>query len=191
MNILTTEFFSDSVTSMNGTFGAVSYKLNKFKLKSDISSLPRSCFENCSSLTDVDISECGSLTTLNNYCFSGCTGLKSIIIPKSVNLIMPYCFRYCSSLTEIEIPDGVQELSTYSFYECSNLNTIILPDSIKLISSYALGLASYSSKEFIIKFKGTQEQWNSISKGSNWSYKRNNVAMIYDFSNDNEIVTEV
>ena len=52
-------------------------------------------------------------------------------------------FANCSSLTSITIPNSVTSIGDYPFINCSSLTSIT--------------------------FEGTMEEWNSITKGSNWS----------------------
>jgi hypothetical protein len=51
----------------------------------------------------------------------------------------------CSSLTSITIPNSVTSIGSSAFNGCSGLNSIT--------------------------YEGTQEQWNVVSKGTNWKYK--------------------
>ena len=66
------------------------------------------------------------VTSLGNYCFRGCTGLTSIVIPNSVTSLGEGCFANCTNLTSITIPNSVTSLGSYCFYECIGLNSIIL-----------------------------------------------------------------
>jgi hypothetical protein len=97
-------------------------------------------FEDCSSLTSVTIPN--SVTSIEYYAFSGCSGLTSITIPNSVTRIGEQVFRGCSGLLSVTIPNSVTSIGTWAFYDCKSLN--------------------------YITYEGTQEQWNSITKGSNW-----------------------
>ena len=71
-----------------------------------------------------------SVTSLGNYCFSGCSGLTSITIPSSVTLLGDGCFSYCSSLTSITIPSSVTSLDSFCFSGCSGLISITIPSSV-------------------------------------------------------------
>ena len=44
----------------------------------------------------------GSVTSIGNYAFSGCSGLTSITIPSRVTSIVSYAFKNCSGLTSID-----------------------------------------------------------------------------------------
>ena len=64
------------------------------------------------------------VTSLGNWCFSGCTGLTSIDIPNSVTSLGDWCFYKCTGLTSINIPKSVTSLGYRCFYGCNNLSTI-------------------------------------------------------------------
>ena len=63
----------------------------------------------------------GSVTSIGDYAFSGCSGLTSIIIPDSVTSIGNSVFSGCNGLTSITIPDSVMNIGDGMFYGCDNL----------------------------------------------------------------------
>ena len=65
-----------------------------------------------------------------------------LVIDDSVTRIGFYAFWNCSSLTSITIPEGVTSIEQEAFKDCSNLTTI--------------------------NYKGTEANWNAISKGADW-----------------------
>ena len=84
----------------------------------------------------------GSVTSIGNYAFSGCTGLTSITIPDSVTSIGDSAFKGCTGLTSVTIGNGVTSIRSDAFFECTGLTSIT--------------------------FNGTIAQWNAISKGTFW-----------------------
>ena len=101
--------------------------------------IPGYAFSNCSSLTSITIGN--SVTSIGTYAFSECTKLTSITIPGSVTSIGDSAFRGCSSLTSITIPDSVTSIGDSAFRGCSSLTSVF--------------------------YKGTAEQWNTISSYGN------------------------
>ena len=99
--------YSDGEQSHNITFVGI------------VTSLDNGCFENCTNLTSVVISN--SVTSLGSACFNGCTGLTSLMIPNSVVTLGSYCFYRCTSLPSVVIPNSVVSLGTYCFLYCSSL----------------------------------------------------------------------
>ncbi len=85
----------------------------------------------------------GSVTSIGDGAFYGCSGITSVTIPDSVTSIGNAAFSGCSGLTSITIPDGVTSIGTGAFYDCSGLTSIT--------------------------FNGTKAQWRAITKGFNWN----------------------
>ena len=78
-----------------------------------------------------------SVTSIGDYAFSDCSGLRSIEIPNSVTKIGAQAFLNCSGLRSIEIPNSVTSIGDYAFYGCSSLTSIEIPNSVTSIGSYA------------------------------------------------------
>lgn len=94
-------------------------------------------------------------------------GCKTSVIPTngSVTSIGDSAFAGCTELTSIDIPDSVTSIGDRAFSGCSGLTSIVIPNSVKYIGheafAYCRGLTS-------ITFNGTIAQWNAIFKGANW-----------------------
>ena len=69
----------------------------------------------------------GSVTSIGNGAFRGCSGLTSIVIPDSVTSIGNGAFRGCSGLTSITIPGSVTNIGNGAFEYCSSLTNITVP----------------------------------------------------------------
>ena len=66
----------------------------------------------------------GSVTSIGNYAFAGCTGLTSVTIPDSMTSIGYRAFQGCTVLTSITIPDRVTSIGGSAFEGCSDLTTV-------------------------------------------------------------------
>ena len=77
------------------------------------------------------------ITTIGNYVFFNCSGLKSITIPAGVSVIGEYAFSGCTGLTSITIPEGVNTIRNSAFYGCSGLTSITIPAGVTSIGNSA------------------------------------------------------
>ncbi len=117
------------------------------------------------------------VTSIGNGAFSSCLKLTSITIPESVTSIGAGAFSSCSSLTSITIPEGVTSIGNQAFYSCSSLTSVTIPDSVTSIGHYAF---YYCKSLKTINYTGTEEQWNAISKGTDWNYETS-LNVIYNY----------
>lgn len=108
----------------------------------------------------------GSTSSSTKNIFSSFPNLHSIVIPISVTSIGDESFKSCTSLTSINIPEGVTTIGNNSFYGCSKLTSITIPEGVTSIGNYAF---QGCSKLTSINYTGTEEQWDLISKGTDWN----------------------
>lgn len=81
-------------------------------------------FSSCSSLVEVNISE--GLKCIERGAFNGCTNLASIRLPSTLNKIEQSAFRE-TGLRTVVIPKSVVEIGAFAFFNCSHLSKIQLP----------------------------------------------------------------
>ena len=86
----------------------------------------------------------GSVTSIGDSAFSGCTGLTSITIPDSVTSIGSYAFFGCTGLTSITIPNSVTSIGEAAFSRCTGLTNIY--------------------------YGGSSAEWAAVTKGNLWDY---------------------
>ncbi len=79
----------------------------------------------------------GSVTSIGNDAFAGCSSLTSITIPSGVTSIGANAFNGCSSLTSITIPSGVTSIGSSAFRSCSSLSSITISSTVRSIGDYA------------------------------------------------------
>ena len=108
----------------------------------------------------------GSVTSIGESAFSGCSGLTNITIPDSVTSIGESAFSGCSGLTNITIPDSVTSIGKEAFEHCSGLTSVTIGNGVTSIGFYAFYCCSGLKS---INFNGTKAQWNAISKVRYWN----------------------
>lgn len=160
----------ESVTIPNNmtSIGAYIFRgctnLASITIPDSVTSIGDGAFTNCSSLASINIPN--GVTSIGIFAFDGCTNLVSITIPDGVTTIETNTFSNCSSLTSIAVPDSVTSIKGFAFYSCTSLASIIIPNGVTRIEHRAF---SNCSKLANIYYKGTEEQWNAITKDGNWS----------------------
>ena len=100
-----------------------------------VTSIGDYAFSGCSGLTNITIP--GSVTSIGMYAFAWCSGLASITIPDSVTSIWNSAFIGCSSLSEIAICNSVTSIGSEAFSGCNSLKSITIPDSVTSIGKSA------------------------------------------------------
>ena len=159
----------------NKTYNVTSIGLGAFSgctaltiavISNGVTSIGDNAFSSCESLSIVIIPN--SVIAIGNRAFSSCDSLVNITIPNSVTSIGSGAFSSCNSLTNIIIPDSITSIGDNAFSCCRVLEMIEIPSSVTSIGDYAFDACT---KLRSIKFKGTMEQWDAISKGFLWDFQ--------------------
>lgn len=83
-----------------------------------------SCFQNCTSLTDVYIPD---NISIGDDAFLYCNNLKNVNIPTTLSSLGNGIFRWCKSLNQIVIPQNIIKIGRGCFSD-SNINELIFED---------------------------------------------------------------
>ena len=122
-----------------------------------VTSISEGAFSGCSGLTSIVLPD--SVISIGESAFSGCSSLTSIVLPGSVISIGESAFFGCSSLTSITIPDGVTSIGDGTFSGCSSLTSIVIPDSVTSIGEYAFNNCSALTDVY---YQGDLKGWLEI-----------------------------
>ena len=77
-----------------------------------------------------------------------------------------YGFDFPKCVTGFIFPNGMTTITQIGLNYYPNLQTIVIPEGVTSIDTYTFsGCSSLTS----INYTGTQEQWDAISKHSNWN----------------------
>lgn len=133
--------------------------LTAISIPQGVTSIRQSAFYNCTGLETVSLPD--GLEKLDTSAFSYCTSLKEITLPSSVSSIGGNAFLMCKSLESIVIPEKVTVLQYMTFVGCDSLAEITIPVSVTHIE---LSVFSSYKASSVIKYGGTMEQWNKITK---------------------------
>ena len=113
----------------------------------------------------ISISLPATITVIDYRAFIGCK-FTTIELPSSLTTIGQWAFSTCSNLTSITVPDSVTTIGMGAFEHCTSLTSITIGNSVTSIGDDPfLNCTSLT----IINFAGTTEQWNQISKDSDWN----------------------
>ena len=124
-----------SVTSIGKSAFEDCSSLTSVTIPNSVTSIGEWAFYNCSGLTSITIPN--SVTSIGGWAFYGCSGLTSITIPNSVTSIGNSAFRACSGLTSVTIPNSVTSIGSSAFSGCSGLTSVTIPNSMTSIGDYA------------------------------------------------------
>ena len=119
------------------------------------------------SLTAIHIP--ANITRIDDRAFSYCEGLITVTFADDSRLdsIGNYAFERCIKLTDPVIPSSVTRIGDHAFDSCYGIRSVAFGENSRLasIGHYAFG---YCANLESIVFGGTVDQWNAVSKGTQW-----------------------
>ena len=122
------------VTSISGFSGNIELvSFDELQYFTNVTSIDNYAFSGCSGLTSVTIGN--SVTSIGYEAFRDCSSLASVTISNSVTSIGYSAFSGCSGLTSVTIPNSVTSIGYSAFYDCSSLASIVLPNGLTTIES--------------------------------------------------------
>ena len=142
--------------------------LTKITIPEGITSIGFYAFNGCTNLKEVNLPN--TLQGIFHYAFSG-SGITSINIPGSVNTIWDNAFASCNNLTSVTLNKGITSIMDGAFSGCTNLTSIILPTGITYMGFWVFdsNLTIYAEDESCPD--GWNNEWNSQGTVI-WGYKK-------------------
>ena len=110
--------------------------------------------------------------------FSGCTKLRSVTFPETINSINSQTFYNCSSLSNFTILNSIVSIDEKAFYNCTSLTSLTIPESVINVGSSAFSgcraLTIYC--EASSQPSGWNSKWNYSNCPVVWDCNNNDVA---------------
>ena len=91
------------------------------------------------------------------------TNITELVIPARVSVIEDYLLSTCTKLKTVRAESSV--LGSFMFVWCSALENLTISVDCKTFGSNML---TYCESLTTITYEGTKEQWNAITKPTNW-----------------------
>ena len=111
------------------------YGCKNTTIPNSVTAIDNYVFSGCTGLTSIDIPN--SVTAIGDWAFQNCTGLTSITMGNSVTSIGAWAFDKCNALTSVDIPNSVTVIGDGAFQDCSGLTSLVIPNSVTSIGEKA------------------------------------------------------
>ena len=118
-----------------GDYAPIIKSFDELQYFTELTSINDYAFSGCSGLTSITIGN--SVTSIGNYAFNKCNSLTSITIHDSVISIGDYVFNECDGLVNATIGNNVTSIGDYTFFKCSNLTGVTIGSGISSIGGHA------------------------------------------------------
>ena len=149
------------ITSISNNVFFYCSKLIDIIIPSTVTSIGNEAFSKCNELMEFSIPD--SVTSIGRSAFADCSKLSTITIPNNVISIDEFAFYKCTSLISLILDANVQSIASGVFRDCTELSKVTISNSITSIGAYAFN----NTKLTTVYYKGTSEQWDAITIGSN------------------------
>lgn len=143
--------------------------MSSVQLPSSLIFIGKSAFEGCTLLKEIVLPD--TLDTIADFAFFE-TGLETVVIPDSVKYIKTHAFTNCVSLTDVQLPNNLQHIGDYAFAGCDALRVVNIPESVVEMGNRAFSVSDEDTvreitvHESILKrqLEGAADSWGIRSR---------------------------
>jgi len=130
----------ESLEAITGDYDFCECKmLQSIIIPDGVTSLPYSCFSGCTSLHDVTLPK--YLESMESYCFQNCD-IYSITFPETLKEIPYYGFSGNKNLKTIHLAEGLETIGTCAFSSCPSIESLTTPTTLRTIKNSAFSEAT-------------------------------------------------
>ena len=144
----------------------------------EITRIPRYLFYQNKGLINVNTP---NVEKIEDSAFNYCENLTNATFGDNVSSIGQSAFNNCKKLENLNLEGNYTSIGSNAFYGCQSLTSIILPKSLKTLGNYSFRECTNLDK---IYYKGTMEEWFSISINESYGNPTNYAKHFY-IPNDN------
>lgn len=87
-------------------------------------------------------------TSVGQYQFYHCVGIRSVVLPNSITSIAASAFSACTNLRTINFPTALKTISASAFYDCSNLT-----GHLDLSNVTSIGTQAFNNCQRVVSIK--------------------------------------
>lgn len=130
--------YAFSCTSISGAF----------TVPANLTRIGEYAFEFCSSIIELDFSNCSKLSYIGKSAFANCSLIQHIQLPEGLETIGRNSFDSCSNVIDVTIPSTLSNIGLASFKNMPNLMAFYVSEDNKYYSSYDGNLYSKNQDTF-------------------------------------------
>ena len=125
-----------------------------------------------------------SLTSIDDYVFALCSGLKNFTISDSVTSIGKGAFSDCENLTIITIPGNVTSIGENAFYGCKNLKDVYISEKTVKLGKEILGKYDSDISCHVVKTSDVYVHTPAGSAAEKYMKQYSGVYVVNDYGED-------